>query len=140
MEDNRNIIAKLLFKHFNVAMRYGSMYSSGDNKPQEPALYFRLNEDNNQEKHYQLIEEAIESFNGELTWRFGKSEPSRINYEIVPKAIRDVIDSSFEKTGEYYSFRNLVSENQFMQILEIAIEDIPNLHKHMSDYFDEKLK
>ena len=140
MSNKHIIITELLFKYFNVRIRHGWMYNPDYIEEHIPALYFGLNEDENTEKHNQIIKEAVESFEGTLKWRFGRAYPSRINYEIIPKIVRDKMDQYYEKTTEYVGYRNLVSEEEYKLTIEKAIVDIPSLYIHLEKYFKEHIQ
>ena len=140
MDDTNKIIGELFFKTFNIRIRRIVMFESENQQKLIPALYFGLNEDENTEKHNQIIKEAVESFEGTLKWRFGRAYPSRINYEIIPKIVRDKMDQYYEKTTEYVGYRNLVSEEEYKLTIEKAIVDIPSLYIHLEKYFKEHIQ
>ncbi|WP_321383575.1 hypothetical protein [uncultured Enterococcus sp.] len=73
-----------------------------------PALY--LKEDEHTEHDYQRIKEAVESFKGNLEWHFGKAYPSRLNYEIVPKIIREIDNCCPDKL-----FKDAVSSGECLK-------------------------
>ncbi|WP_314062020.1 hypothetical protein [uncultured Vagococcus sp.] len=137
--DNKDtmIIADMLKDFFNIKLSKSAMYFQDDIYYQTPALYFRLVKDNNNDNNYQLIENAVDSFEGNLKWRFGKSYPSRINYEIIPKIARDTDDNCFKETGIWRNYKYNALESEYKKICELAIADIPYLYQHMKEYFEK---
>ncbi|MGX7023991.1 hypothetical protein [Vagococcus hydrophili] len=135
MGQTQKKITEILIDYFSIQTNCGLIYTPGCKNKQIPSLYFSLNEDKNTERHNQIIKEGVESFKGNLQWYFGKSYPSRINYEIIPKDVRDRMDQHYEKTNKYVGYTKLVSEEEFRIITELAIEDISNLAHHLDRFF-----
>lgn len=139
MENKHKKMTEILIDYFSVRISCGWIYTPGCKNKQIPSLYFSLNDDENTERHNQIIKDAVDSFEGNLQWRFGKSYPSRINYEIIPKDTRDRIDQHYERTNEYLGYKKIASEEEFNIITEQAIEDIPNLSIHLENFFRERM-
>lgn len=100
-DDRSRTIAQLLLSNFNVRIRRLLMFETNPrNTPFIPALYFGLNEDENTEKHYQIIDDSVESFTGRIKWCFGKSNPSRINYEIISCVARDIREKKLNEENQ----------------------------------------
>ncbi|HCM89497.1 MULTISPECIES: hypothetical protein [Vagococcus] len=139
MKQTQKKITEILIDYFSVQTNCGLIYTPGCKNKQIPSLYFSLNEDENTETHHQIIKEGVESFEGNLQWRFGKSYPFRINYEIIPKVARDRMDQHYEKNNKYTGYMKLASEEEFRMITELTIEDISNLAHYLDRFFQERM-
>lgn len=132
MYKNSRLIPQLLPKFFNIKQMRSPMYVEDNPYQEVPALYFHLKTDENTESNYLLIKEAVDSFEGELKWHFGKAIPSKLNYEILPEIVREMDNKYPDKL-----FKNTVSREQYEQTCKLAIADIPFLYQHMKEYFEE---
>lgn len=132
MMKRSEMIAYLLLNTFNLRQARAQMYVDENPYQEVPALYFHLKTDNTTESDYQLIKEAVETFKGNLKWRFGKGFTSKINYEIVPQIVRDKKVKNPEKI-----FKDSLPEWQYERTCELAIADIPYLYEHMKEYFEK---
>lgn len=132
MRTNSMLIANLLMDTFKLRQARAQMYVEDNSYQEVPALYFHLKTDDTTESDYQLIQDAVDSFKGNLKWHFGKAVPSKINYEILPEVVREMDNKYPDKL-----FKNTVSRDQYEKICELAIADIPPLYQHMKDYFEK---
>ena len=136
MDNKQNyslLIANVLTKRFSFDFARLSMYHHDDIYFRIPRLIFRLKSvDINK---YGEIKDCVETFNGNLKWTLYKSLFSRKNnYIIAPFIVYEIERDHFLK-GTSIEEEEIISTNDYKNICDKAIEDIPNLADHIIKYF-----
>ncbi|MCD0465972.1 hypothetical protein [Flavobacterium sp. ENC] len=134
METNRSIFLALS-KIAKIATSKVSMYSIDDPYSHPPFLRFRFENIDKEDEKYNFLRDVFVNFKGNLEWNLmTKSESS--NFIIIPDIFSDDLEKDFYNQ-EYY--REKFTLLEYHQLIDNAIEDIPNLAKYITLEYNKKV-
>lgn len=132
METNRSIFLALS-KIAKIATSKVSMYAIDDPYSHPPFLRFRFENIDKEDEKYNFLRNALAKFKGNLDWNLmTKSESS--NFIIIPVIFSDDLEKDFYNK-EYY--REKFTQLKYQQLINNAIEDIPNLANYISEEYNK---
>ncbi|MEO6175786.1 MAG: hypothetical protein ABIP27_11615 [Flavobacterium circumlabens] len=135
MEANSSIFLALS-KIVKIATSRISMYSIDDPYSHPPFLRFRFENIDKEDEKYNFLRDALVNFKGNLDWNLvTKSELS--NFIITPAIFSDDLEKDFYNK-EYY--REKFTLLKYQQLIDGAIEDVPNLAKYIITEYNKMLE
>lgn len=134
-QDNSLLIAQTLTKYFPIEQARLSMYHVDDIYYRIPCLVFRLQGHNNGTS-YNDIKVCIDSFIGNIKWTIYKYRFSRKdNYVLAPYILYQIEEKMYTERIRNLNINDLIQIDEFRDICEKAIEDIPKLAEYINNFF-----
>lgn len=135
MEQNiEKTIGKTIHNILSVEwMRY-NMFSTNDIYKNIPMLVFRVNETNSKEQLIKL-EKCISDFKGTISWKLFRDPLSKNGNYLLTIAIIETVREECHKKIFMYNEREYFGEETYKLYCEQAVQDIPFLAEHISNYF-----
>ena len=137
---NERIIAEYFSEKYPLDQLKGSMYLGSDIYYQIPHLIFRFSL-NLDERIYDELRECIESFEGQLRWTEFKGFFSKrvFNHVICPMRYYEKSKYAFENNAPM-SDTEYFSEEEYKELCEKGVMDIPLLFEHLKKNFNPNLE
>ncbi|WP_313266396.1 hypothetical protein [Sphingobacterium sp.] len=120
---------------YPIATGRAGMLASNNPYVSFPFLRFRFKDKGKDDQIYGQIHETVNSFKGLLTWEMITFNDVP-NYLIVPTYVYSDGRPTSGDLNEYLIAK--YGENLYRQMIDQAIEDIPNLAKAIKDKFHEQ--
>lgn len=130
------LISNFIRNRFPVEWSKTYMYYPDDIYRKIPALPFRFKDDADNQLYVNLIQ-SVESFKGNIKWTMYQSfEGKKVrNYIICPMQFYELF-KYFHESGVFHDVKGYFLEKEFEKLCDDAIEDIPNLYKHLEESFN----
>lgn len=117
-----------------ISSSRASMWSKVDRYAHVPVFRFRLKNHENKDDIYDGIKGSIASFKGNFSWTMSKHDSPKSLFIIAPS----IYIAKLLKDKRIYSkedFLNEMSLQDYENMVDKAIEDVPLLASHINKFF-----
>ncbi len=135
---NATLIADYLKENFPIEQIKYNMYVEGDIYHRVPVLVFRFVKDIDKTL-YDELRESVESFQGKIKWTVFKSFYGKKikNYLLCPEKLYEM-ERELHNRGETLSEKDYFSNQEYKELCEDGVSDIPHLFTHITKTFVPK--
>ncbi|MCR4678982.1 MAG: hypothetical protein K5679_09515 [Lachnospiraceae bacterium] len=130
--DKEKLIGKLIYSRIPIEWIRFNMYLEDDVYRNIPMLVFRV-QNSCSINLINRLKECVDTFNGKLNWKLFKNPLSKNgNYIITISELETLYKECYAGRAEYNPIE-FFGMDKYKKYCDYAVQDIPNLAKHLDD-------
>lgn len=128
------IIGEIIHNRLPVEWMRFNMFQADNIYRNIPILVFRLKE-TAMDEQVKKLENSVESFKGNMTWKVFKDPLSRKGNYLLTLAVMEGMRKECYEKGIYYNEKEYLGNSRYRLYCEQSVSDIPLLAKHIKEHF-----